>query len=348
YFPATMPNPHKPHQLTSATATRTLKRPALDAQQPAALDARPFNGSSCTVDAARAAGATCLRVSPAVATGLALAAVIMMTGLSACQNTAKKVLTHMSQKTAISQGNLMFREDIARLRLGMSKEEVQFVLGAPMITGSFEEDRWYYLFYLSLNPLPGAEALGREITFSGEEGAREWEKYWQSEEIIKQYGKNPLTSTDSSPPPDPQNNAEANGAEVDGTEASAATADGVGASDAEADGVGVSTATADGVGAVDAETGGADQAATDSGSVSENDAGSAQAAADQAAADQAAADDENERITTVHRDRFVESKKGYLAGRKVVFYGRMSLDFSNSRLKTIGVIETPEISPQAN
>ena len=93
----------------------------------------------------------------------------------------------MSQKTAISQGNLMFREDIARLRLGMSKEEVQFVLGAPMITGSFEEDRWYYLFYLSLNPLPGAEALGREITFSGEEGAREWEKYWQSEEIIKQY-----------------------------------------------------------------------------------------------------------------------------------------------------------------
>ncbi|MCH9662239.1 MAG: outer membrane protein assembly factor BamE [Gammaproteobacteria bacterium] len=338
-----MPNPHKPHQLTSATATRTLKHPALDAQQPAALDARPFNGSSCTVDAARTAGATCLRVSPAVATGLALAAVIMMTGLSACQNTAKKVLTHMSQKTAISQGNLMFREDIARLRLGMSKEEVQFVLGAPMITGSFEEDRWYYLFYLSLNPLPGAEALGREITFSGEEGAREWEKYWQSEEIIKQYGKNPLTSTDSSPPPDPQNNAEASGAEVGGTEASAATADGVGASDAEADGVGVSTATADGVGAVDAETGGADQAATDSGSVSENDAGSAQAAADQAAAD-----DENERITTVHRDRFVESKKGYLAGRKVVFYGRMSLDFSNSRLKTIGVIETPEISPQAN
>ena len=348
-----MSKPHEPHRITCATATRTLKQAALDARW--SDDARRSDGSGCSADtrSAPAAGAKFLRVSPAVTASLTLFAVIAMTGLSACQNTAKKVLTHLSQKTAISQGNLMFREDIARLRLGMSKEEVQFVLGAPMITGSFEEDRWYYLFYLSLNPLPGADAQDREIIFSGDEGAREWEKYWQSEEIIRQYGSTSLKNTDPSPQTDPQNDpeavdagasdAEADSAEADSAEVSEAGAGSVeagdaGANDAKANSAGVDSAEVSEAGAGSVEADDTDQATAGADSDNQNSEDSAKAASD----------DENERITTIHRDRFVESKKGYLAGRKVVFYGRMSLDFVNSRLKTIGVIETPEISPQAN
>lgn len=46
----------------------------------------------------------------------------------------------------IQQGNFVSQEMVSHLKLGMSKDQVRFVLGTPLITDSFHADRWDYVF----------------------------------------------------------------------------------------------------------------------------------------------------------------------------------------------------------
>ena len=46
----------------------------------------------------------------------------------------------------IQQGNFISQEMVSQLKLGMSKDQVRFVLGTPLITDSFHADRWDYVF----------------------------------------------------------------------------------------------------------------------------------------------------------------------------------------------------------
>jgi outer membrane protein assembly factor BamE len=46
----------------------------------------------------------------------------------------------------IQQGNFISQEIVSQLKLGMSKDQVRFVLGTPLITDSFHADRWDYVF----------------------------------------------------------------------------------------------------------------------------------------------------------------------------------------------------------
>lgn len=46
----------------------------------------------------------------------------------------------------IQQGNFVSQEMVSQLKLGMSKEQVRFVLGTPLISDSFHAERWDYVF----------------------------------------------------------------------------------------------------------------------------------------------------------------------------------------------------------
>ena len=46
----------------------------------------------------------------------------------------------------IQQGNFVSQEMVSQLKLGMSKDQVRFVLGTPLITDGFHADRWDYVF----------------------------------------------------------------------------------------------------------------------------------------------------------------------------------------------------------
>ena len=50
----------------------------------------------------------------------------------------------------ISQGNLVKEEDLAQVELGMTKSQVRFLLGTPMIDDPFDKDRWDYVYYLKI------------------------------------------------------------------------------------------------------------------------------------------------------------------------------------------------------
>ncbi|MCG6874865.1 MAG: outer membrane protein assembly factor BamE [Betaproteobacteria bacterium] len=48
----------------------------------------------------------------------------------------------------IQQGNLVTQENVAQLKPGMSKDQVRFVLGTPLVTDIFHADRWDYVYTL--------------------------------------------------------------------------------------------------------------------------------------------------------------------------------------------------------
>ena len=47
----------------------------------------------------------------------------------------------------IQQGNYISQDMVAQLRPGMSREQVRFVLGTPLVTDIFHADRWDYVYY---------------------------------------------------------------------------------------------------------------------------------------------------------------------------------------------------------
>jgi outer membrane protein assembly factor BamE len=51
-------------------------------------------------------------------------------------------------QASLSQGNLLDQEDIDQVEVGMTRGQVRFLLGTPMIDDPFHEDRWDYVYYL--------------------------------------------------------------------------------------------------------------------------------------------------------------------------------------------------------
>ena len=47
----------------------------------------------------------------------------------------------------IQQGNLLDEEVIEQVEVGMTRSQVQFLLGTPMVSDSFHRDRWDYMYY---------------------------------------------------------------------------------------------------------------------------------------------------------------------------------------------------------
>jgi len=46
----------------------------------------------------------------------------------------------------IQQGNTLDPEQIAQIKTGMSKRQVQFLLGSPLLTDFFHPNRWDYVY----------------------------------------------------------------------------------------------------------------------------------------------------------------------------------------------------------
>ncbi|MBI0036806.1 outer membrane protein assembly factor BamE [Gilliamella sp. B14384H2] len=46
----------------------------------------------------------------------------------------------------INQGNYVTKDAIELLQVGQSKEQVVFIMGSPMLTSSFGDNVWYYVF----------------------------------------------------------------------------------------------------------------------------------------------------------------------------------------------------------
>ena len=77
---------------------------------------------------------------------LAMAALL---GLGACS--AERVSHFPSYKLKIIQGNQLDARAVASLQPGMSRDQVQLMLGTPLLRDPFHNNRWDYTFNISRN-----------------------------------------------------------------------------------------------------------------------------------------------------------------------------------------------------
>lgn len=48
----------------------------------------------------------------------------------------------------IQQGNFLDPHSVEQLKVGMTRSQVRYLLGTPMVPHAFDHDRWDYLYYL--------------------------------------------------------------------------------------------------------------------------------------------------------------------------------------------------------
>ncbi len=61
----------------------------------------------------------------------------------------------------IPQGNIITQEMVDQLRPGLTKRQVNFILGTPLVKDTFDQDRWDYLY--SFQP-GGGERVQERLT----------------------------------------------------------------------------------------------------------------------------------------------------------------------------------------
>ena len=71
--------------------------------------------------------------------------------LAACKSVeVPKVPGVTPYRMVIQQGNFISQEMVSQLKPGMTKEQVRFVLGTPLVSDIFHADRWDYVFFREL------------------------------------------------------------------------------------------------------------------------------------------------------------------------------------------------------
>lgn len=72
---------------------------------------------------------------------LTAAAVLLLMMTAGCST-----LERVVYRPDINQGNYLTTTDVAKLRVGMNKQQVAYTLGTPMMSDPFSSNTWYYVF----------------------------------------------------------------------------------------------------------------------------------------------------------------------------------------------------------
>jgi outer membrane protein assembly factor BamE len=65
-------------------------------------------------------------------------------------------------KVEVQQGNVVTQDMVDKLKPGMTRSQVRFALGTPLIADPFHPDRWDYYYFL--RPMNKTEGESRRVT----------------------------------------------------------------------------------------------------------------------------------------------------------------------------------------
>ena len=75
-------------------------------------------------------------------------------------------------RMAVQQGNFLDARQVNQVQVGMTRAQVRFLLGTPMLPQGFDNDRWDYLYTLQLRTLKRPERQRLTVYFEGDKVAR--------------------------------------------------------------------------------------------------------------------------------------------------------------------------------
>ena len=82
---------------------------------------------------------------------------------AACSSTPEVTSYLTPYRIDVRQGNYVTQEMVARLKPGMTREQVRFALGTPLVSDIFHADRWDYVY--RFQPGRGEPQMRRLIVF---------------------------------------------------------------------------------------------------------------------------------------------------------------------------------------
>ncbi|MBO9493183.1 outer membrane protein assembly factor BamE [Thalassotalea sp. G20_0] len=84
-----------------------------------------------------------------IALAAALFSATLLTGCASSTDSGSKLISFPgAYKIDIQQGNVITREMVNQLRPGMTRAQVQYVMGTPLIEDTFNSNRWDYIYSL--------------------------------------------------------------------------------------------------------------------------------------------------------------------------------------------------------
>lgn len=86
--------------------------------------------------------------------------------LGACSSTPDITSRLSPYRIDVRQGNYVTQDMVARLKPGMSRDQVRFALGTPLVADMFHADRWDYIY--RFQPGRGEPQLRRIVVFFAE------------------------------------------------------------------------------------------------------------------------------------------------------------------------------------
>jgi len=75
----------------------------------------------------------------------AVAGCLLFASLAACG--VPRIPGITPYQPEIQQGNYVSQEMISQVKPGMTREQVRFILGTPLLTDIFHADRWDYVYW---------------------------------------------------------------------------------------------------------------------------------------------------------------------------------------------------------
>ncbi|MEW6513990.1 MAG: outer membrane protein assembly factor BamE [Pseudomonadota bacterium] len=86
--------------------------------------------------------------------------------LAACSNTPDITSRLSPYRIDVRQGNYVTQDMVAKLKPGMTRDQVRFALGTPLVADMFHADRWDYVY--RFQPGRGEAQLRRLVVFFAE------------------------------------------------------------------------------------------------------------------------------------------------------------------------------------
>lgn len=84
-----------------------------------------------------------------IALAAALFSTTLLTGCASSTDSGSKLISFPgAYKIDIQQGNVITQEMINQLRPGMTRAQVQYVMGTPLLEDTFNRNRWDYIYSL--------------------------------------------------------------------------------------------------------------------------------------------------------------------------------------------------------
>ena len=75
-------------------------------------------------------------------------------------------------RMAVQQGNYLDARQVTQVQVGMTRAQVRFLLGTPMLPQAFDNDRWDYLYTLQMRSLKRPQRQRLTVYFEGDKVAR--------------------------------------------------------------------------------------------------------------------------------------------------------------------------------